>query len=124
MDIAKNILFATATGGGVYSIDISDPYNPYIRDYYSSHNLTHEYYKIRYANGLLITSVISGMMLINAENPDSLKQISYFATTAALSKIKLKDNYAFIACGKSGLWILDISDPYHPNLDKPEPKKL
>ncbi len=111
--IHNNIVFATG-GGGVYSFDISEPSMPVLRDFYTSNNLTHSFGGINYNNGMIITGVYSGMMLIDAENPDSLKQISFFATAAALSNIKLKDSLALIACANSGLWILDVSDPYHP----------
>ncbi len=111
--VYDNIVYATEKRG-LYSIDISNPAMPVERDYYSSNNLTHYYGYVRCDSGMLITDVHSGMMLIEAENPDSLKQISYFATGNENADIKVINNLAFVASGLSGMWILDISNQYEP----------
>ncbi len=112
MAVNQNHVYATAARG-VYTFDISEQSNPKLSGYFSTNNLSHYYGFINYDNGKLITGVLSGMMLIDAENPDSLKQINYFAMAESFYNIKIKEKYAIVCCGLSGLWIIDISDPYN-----------
>jgi hypothetical protein len=59
----------------------------------------------------LFTAMESGLLGINVADPDSLRFASFFPTAQAMINVELNEDNAFVSCGVSGLWILDISSP-------------
>jgi hypothetical protein len=55
--------------------------------------------------------MFSGLLGLDVSNPDSLEQVLYLPTAAAMLDVEITEDFAFVACGFSGLWILDISAP-------------
>jgi hypothetical protein len=100
---------------GIYSLNIADPTNPFVIDSIMKPNAAVGYGKdIAYTNGSVFSSNWSGMWAVDVTQPDSLKDLAFFPTCQNANKVVLKNDLAFVACGLSGLWILDITDSARP----------
>jgi hypothetical protein len=109
--VINNNYVISSSDSGMKVFDISDPYNLHLR----------KSYKFGRAVGLnnltdmsIGYSLNSGFSIIDITNVDSAYSRSYFPTSGWVSDIAIKDHYAYVACGGSGLATLDLSDPLHP----------
>lgn len=107
--------YLSAQDFGVYAFDVSDPGQPqlisrFARPFprgFSGRGLA-------IANGNLFAGYYTGLLTVDISRPDSMKQVSFFPTGGAATRVTLKDNTAFITTGRSGLWIVDVADPANP----------
>jgi hypothetical protein len=108
----KQTAFARTTVGNIYSIDITDLTQPEIID---------EYEKtiapaigntgIAFSNNSILSAHYNGLLTVNASQSDSLLLKSFFPTGGDALELDSKENLIFAACGWSGMWILDFSNP-------------
>jgi hypothetical protein len=117
MDVEGNYAYVTGGTTGVHAFDVSNPGAPFIagniqypNDYPSQNS-----FATSYQGGVLCVANGTGLLIINAANPDSLCQWTFFLTGANGSfDAAIKNNYAFVATGNGGMAVLDISNPASP----------
>jgi hypothetical protein len=102
---------ATDTAG-IYAVDVSNPLQPIVVD-----SIKPTSPAVR--TGLSITT--EGENIFAAQyvglwtvRKDSLSEQSYFRTGEQAARVFIKDHLAYVASGRAGLWIVDISDPSRP----------
>lgn len=98
---------------GVYSINIANLSQPVVLDKIEK-NSDGPAVGIGISQDKVVAAYFLGALVIDASNPDSLKNNSFFPTGEYSQKVALKDNYAFVASGRAGLWIFDFSNPEKP----------
>jgi len=100
---------------GVFAVEVSNPSLPVIVDRIErSDGLLLDAWATAYSGGTVAVAYYSGVWLVDATQPDSLKEHTFFPTSEIAHRVALKDNQVFVASGYAGLWILDISDPSQP----------
>jgi hypothetical protein len=117
MDIQGNYAYVIGGSTGVHAFDISNPGAPFIagniqypNDYPSINS-----YSTSVQGGVLCLANGTGLLIINAANPDSLCQWTFFPTGAnGPLDAAIENNYAFVATGNGGMAVLDISNPASP----------
>jgi len=114
-----NTVFVLTQDAGVFAIDISDPRNPFTRGewawpYTTSYYIAPEKTGLGLFGPYLFATNGNGFSTIDRSNPDSLSEIAFQPTGGIHSTVEVRDSLAFIGCGMAGLWILDVSDPFHP----------
>jgi hypothetical protein len=108
--------YVRTTTGNIYSIDITDLTQPEIIDGYEKRIGTiFGNTGIAVQNNSILSAHYIGLLNLDALQPDSLTFQSFFQTGGTALELDSKDSLVFVACGLSGLWILNISNP-----DKPE----
>jgi hypothetical protein len=61
-----------------------------------------------------------GIFVIDVDIPSAPVKVGEVATDGyRINQIVINGNYAYLACNDKGLWIADISDPYHPTITGP-----
>ncbi len=107
----ENFLYVSAFYSGVVSIDITNPINPIIIDnIYRTSNSIRSTFAITIFNNSICAANATGLSIYDISSPNNLTEQTFYPTSDACMAIVLKDNYAFVASGYTGLWILDISD--------------
>ena len=101
--------------GNVYSVDISDLTQPEIKDKYEKQiGIGIGKTGIAFSNNSVFSAHYTGLLTLDASEPDSLRQQSFFPTSGFAEKIQVRDSIAFVASGLAGLWIVDMSNPAKP----------
>lgn len=107
----ENFLYVSTFYSGVVSIDISNPIDPVVIDnVYRSSNSIRSTFSITIINNSVCAANATGLLVVDISNPNDLSEQTFFPTSDACMALVLNDNYAFVASGYTGLWILDISD--------------
>ena len=111
----KQTAFARTTIGNIYSIDITDLTQP---------EAIYEYERpiapamgntgIVFINNSVISAHYNGLLTLGVLQPDTLFLLSFFPTGGTALEMDSKDSLVFVACGLSGLWTLNISNPSEP----------
>jgi hypothetical protein len=109
---SDSILYAKSDSA-LERLNIIDPYNPQLTNTikYSALDGTG---KLEVIKNYLLTQKDIGFETVQIINPDSLSLSSFFPTGYWVTKIRVKNNLAFIASAYAGIWIVDVSDPVHP----------
>lgn len=94
-------------------IDVSDPSKPVLRGTAEGSPVTRSV-SMAVVPPLVVAATETGFSIFDTSNPDSLLTLKHFATGDAASKIAIKDNLAYLACLKAGLFIVDVSDSRSP----------
>jgi hypothetical protein len=108
----RHTAFIRTTSGSVYSVDISDLTQPEITDEYErpiAPALGNT--GIAFQNNSIFSAHYNGLLTLNASHPDSLILQSFYPTGGTALEMDSKDSLVFVACGLSGMWILDCSNP-------------
>jgi len=119
MTIAGNYLVSTQGIGGVKLIDISTINHPVVKDeLLDIHALDvtsdgHFIYIASKTEGLLIYTITADATLHRLSNIVPPFPLSHFSMAVA---IQVHDDIAYIANGRSGLLIVDVSRPSHPTI--------
>lgn len=110
-----SLAFVVAKDSGIYSIDISNLASPRVRGLLRRRILPSYQPTTMAAIGTRVyTAFYNGLLTVDATNPDTLRQRSFFATGGYAENVVVKDTIAFIASGYSGLWLVSIADPRRP----------
>lgn len=115
--VSKNGLtaYAGTRNGKLYSIDISDIYNPGIIGEYERTIFPAEgNIEIALTQNSLFSAFYTGLLALDVSQPDSLKMQAFFKTGYIAFGLAVKDSLVFAACGYAGTWIIDISNPEKP----------
>ena len=114
-----DVAYISTLDSGFYSIDVSDLSQPVIRGHYKW-PFTTFFWSRPGTHGLpivgsrLLVPINVGLSVIDISNPDSLSEVSMFFTGGVHTSVAIRDSVAFLGAGISGLWILDVTDPTHP----------
>ena len=107
--------YARTTTGNIYSIDITNLTQPEIvGEYEKQIGTIFGNTGIAFSNNSILSAHVVGLIALDATQPDSLILQSFFPTGGTALEMDSKDNLVFVACGLSGLWILNISNPIDP----------
>lgn len=97
---------------GIYSVDITDLTQPVILDKFEKKSpIDSGNAGIALSQNTLVATYFSGLLALSVSEPDSLKLKSFFPTAMGATGIDYKESLVIVACGLSGIWILDFSDP-------------
>ncbi len=72
------------------------------------------HYDSKTSGDYIYTATSTGMVVLDKTNLAAPKFASKYTTTEDVKGIDLKDSTALLAAGKSGLHVVNISDPLHP----------
>ena len=107
--------YIRTTSGNIYSVDITNPTLPeIIGKYEKSIGVNIENTGIVFTNNSILSAHYSGLLSLDVSRQDSLELESFFPTGGTALEMDSKNNLVFVACGLSGLWILNISNPISP----------
>jgi hypothetical protein len=109
MTVCGNYVYATSDSG-LFSYNISDPYNAF----FISRLKTEEARFMLVQDSLLHMARDGDYCIVNIHNPDSLYTIGKFYTGGTPNDIAIQGNFAYVATGRPGLTILDLSNPTSP----------
>ncbi|HRN27334.1 MAG: T9SS type A sorting domain-containing protein [Ignavibacteriaceae bacterium] len=112
--VAADIMTAyiRTQSGRLISVDISDLTQPIIIDEIDdivSFNFGST--GISISHNTVFAAYYNGLAVVDVSRPDSLKLHTLFPTGGDAVELDSKGNLAFAACGLSGMWILDCSNP-------------
>ncbi len=96
----------------VQIVDISDPINPIEITRFSG--FSYDIYVD--SSYLYLTRAGAGLYLFDNSNPFDPVQISSINTPGRAKGVDVTGQYAYIADGDSGLTIVNVADPYNPNI--------
>ncbi|MFQ6678178.1 MAG: T9SS type A sorting domain-containing protein [Fidelibacterota bacterium] len=115
LTVQGNYAYAATRAAGIYSVDVSDPWNPFVVGHIEKNSASlKDGYAISSNNETIFAAYTSGLWVVDATQVDSLKDHTFFPTSQYTNKVALRGDLAFVASGWSGLWILDISNPEQP----------
>jgi hypothetical protein len=104
-------MFIAAGDQGLLVYDISDISNP---EFISSFKDEYDYCRITtvevVGNNAYLGDDYYAFRILDISNIDSLKQIALIPMDDSVWDLAIQDNYAFLVCGSSGLYIYDITD--------------
>ena len=109
---SDSILYAKSDSA-LERFNISDPYNPQLTNTISYGALDGTG-KLEVFKNYFLTQKDIGFESIQIVTSDSLSRSSFFPTGYQVTKIRVRNNLAFIASAYAGVWIVDVSDPSHP----------
>jgi len=115
--VRDSSVYLTLVNGDIVRVNIATPSQPVVTTRWKSEAREQFSYAPRHSaasDSLLVVAQYSGLRIANTAVQDSFIESSYFPTGGEIHKIRIRNNHAFIASGRSGLWILDVSDPQHP----------
>jgi hypothetical protein len=91
-------------------INVSDPSSPVLINTYNI-----DAYGIYFSGNTAYFSIpTTGLMFLNVTNPVIPDTLSIIRSGEVVNNVYLVNNRAYLACGKGGLFIYDISDPENP----------
>jgi hypothetical protein len=115
-------VFIARTSGAVELLDTSNPYSPTLTGFYSS---TQYVRVLREAGDLLLLGGDGKLAIVDFSNPLSPSLVSEVAIPIQINDIQVDGGWAYVAAddywaeygdNQPGVWVVDISDPYHPTL--------
>lgn len=115
---AKDTLaYLSAPDSGVYVIDVANVAQPQVKGKlpYRAVESNFGASGIAVSNSQVYSGYYTGLLVVDASQPDSLMETTFFPTSEISFKVDIKDNFAYVASGRAGLWILDISNPEQPH---------
>lgn len=107
--------YIRTTSGNIYSVDVSNTMQPEIIGKYEKligANIGNT--GIAFTNNLILSAHYSGLLTLDVSEPDSIGLESFFPTGGTALEMDSKNNLVCVACGLSGLWILNMSNPIRP----------
>ncbi len=113
--VKGSYMFAMREDSGLTVVDISDPTQPQIISQFTPSVATYssEPPHIAVSGDVVIATCEAGAILLH-ETGDVLSEVSFVPTGGVVYDVVIREPYVFAACGRGGLWILDISDPTRP----------
>jgi hypothetical protein len=114
--VKDSLAYLCAPDSGVYVIDIANIDQPQFKGklLYKAIDSNFGGSGITVSNSQIYTGYYTGLLVVDASQPDSLVETTFFPTSEISFKITVKDNFAYVASGRAGLWILDISNTEQP----------
>ncbi len=108
--------FAGTIDGRVVAVDVTDKRNPVFLGSYTPPIIQPELSagSLAAQDTTLYCSVWNGLTTFSTANPVSMSVLSFFPTGYQSNKIVVKNNLAYVTSGYAGLWVIDVSDPTHP----------
>ncbi|MDI6767728.1 MAG: T9SS type A sorting domain-containing protein [Bacteroidota bacterium] len=101
----------TSSNSGNFVLDVSNPYEPIVVGYFK---VSSRGQPIVLQNSLLHMATRTGYNIINVANIDSMFEVGKFLTGGRPNDIAIQGNYAYVATGRPGLTILDLTNPTAP----------
>lgn len=102
-------------GGGVYTVDVSDPSSPVIlSDKIRARGSVVELCYNESADLLLLSVINSGLEIWDVQNSQNPVLLGFFNTTGQNYGIASSGNYVYLGNKSAGLVVIDISDPANP----------
>lgn len=98
----------------VTSINIADILNPHITSSYWDNTNFNPSGDIEIINNYILHPFRHSFEILKILTDYSFLLIHEFYTAEEVNGFAHKDDYLFVACGSSGIWIFDISDPESP----------
>jgi hypothetical protein len=95
---------------GLFVFNVADPYNISVANNFRMPKGT----IVNYDAGLLHISSLTGYDIVNVSNVDSIYREGKFYTGGTPNDIAIQGHYAYVATGRPGLTILDLTNPIVP----------
>ncbi len=112
--VMGNFVFVSDQSAGLLAIDVSNPAAPTLADSWDSAGYASEVAVDADRKLVFLTDDIDGLVIFDASDPyDLKKKANPFTTTGGEDGITVVGTRAFLADWEH-LWILDVSDPDHP----------
>ncbi len=111
------IAYLRSEMGKVYAVSLADLTHPQVIAGYSrkiAAGTIIEYTDIVSVQNSVFMGYITGLLILDTSEPDSLNPRSFFPTGGLSGNIKVRDSLAFVASGQAGLWIVNVSSPENP----------
>lgn len=119
IDIAGNYAYVTSNYAGLYAIDVAQPSFPSIagnvRTPWQANSVSVSG-DFAYVAVLAGNAYSAGLQVVDIQSPSLLTLKGRVDLPGTPWQAKLRDRYAYVACGASGLAVVDISNPDQPNL--------
>jgi hypothetical protein len=113
-DSIRSIAFL-GSGGGVYTIDVSDPTNPVkLSEKIHTRGMVFSLFFDKNSQVLYIASYGSGLDIWDVSNVYNPSKICSYQNTPLVCAIFVSDSLAYVGENAMLLHILNISDPYNP----------
>jgi len=109
IDVSGNYAYAS-NDSGIFVYNIFDPYNAF----FVSRLATISGTWLVSNDTLLHIASESGYNIVSTVNVDSMYEVGKFYTGGRPNDIAIQGNYAYVATGRPGLTILDLSNPTSP----------
>jgi len=124
--VATNDYLRPHVVAGLHIIDVSNPMAPRLVGLYDAGDNVYIYpldVKGDYAYLMhdSYQSSRTGLLVVDISDPKSPKEVSFIdigavEVFAGTTDIQVKDDYAYVALRKQGLKVINISNPYYPDL--------
>jgi hypothetical protein len=105
-------IYARSVSGKLFSIDITNITQPVILNEIGN-VVAFKFGStgISISGNNVLAAYYRGLAVFNVSQSDSIKHINFFPTGGNALELDSKKNLVFVACGLSGMWILDCSSP-------------
>jgi hypothetical protein len=110
-----NYAYIADVTSGLHIFDITDPANP-VQAGALAISGGADRISIAGNYAYLVDYYLSLVIMVNIENPANPRFVTYYQSGDYARNIFTTTDYAFLACGNSGLEILDITNPPDPTL--------
>jgi hypothetical protein len=113
--VSENYAYVATSDSGVYSIGVANPSDPVVLSHIKHKDFALSGgFAIASTDGNLFVAYLTGMWVIKKMSAGNMEHQAFFPLGYFAEKIQIRNNFAFIASGFAGLWLLDISDLSKP----------
>ncbi|HVO73342.1 MAG TPA: T9SS type A sorting domain-containing protein [Ignavibacteriaceae bacterium] len=104
IDYKDNIVYAACSEGGLFVIDVSDKYNPFIKKviYYGNHSMSYACVSDDY---LYVTDGINGLLVFDITNSDYINLVGQFLFGNYAYYVKEYRGKIYVSSFEAGLYI-------------------
>lgn len=95
---------------GFSIVNIDNPFSPVQLHFEELNNV----YDIEIVNHLAYVAYEGGLQIYDVSNPEDPQKLGFYHLPATARSIKVRDIFAYLAIGGSGLSIINISNPNQP----------
>ena len=113
LDLANGFAVVAAGETGLGMIDISDPTAPFMTDSVETNG---EAFDVAVSGDYAFVADGGGLTVVDIRDPFALAVVGSVAVPGWGRRITLTGGHAFVADPETGLQIIDISDPAHPEI--------
>ncbi len=113
VQVQNDIAYISDSEGGLYIIDVSDPYNPTELSIFNE-NIDHIHELSVDGNLAYVADYTEGFKIINISDSSNPTQVGVFHDGGEVGTFDISEDLAFIADFEDGLEIVNISDPTNP----------
>lgn len=112
LEVSGDNVFIAAGEAGMWIVNVSDPANPFRAYHYSLQGLTRGLFL---DNNRIYLASTQGIVIVNVTDPYAPFLVGTWSSLVQTFDVSVSGNYAYVAAGAVGFWILDISNPASPS---------